>query len=140
MEFWIRIMVTKPRSLLQKSMLGRYFYRLNSLLLRKKNIIRRLNQVLFYRKVGSKDIWNFWPKSLFNPFENMQNSSTIVKWHFYRLKRKQHYQKAKPRSLSRKSRLERFLEFWTIRLEMSKNFHFSSKIFARKPCFSKFPQ
>ena len=55
-----------------------------------------------YRKVGSKDIWNFWPES------------TIVKCHFYRLKklllRKQHHETTKPRLLLRKSSLERYLE------------------------------
>ena len=59
-----------------------------------------------YRKVGSKDIWNFWPES------------TIVKCHFYRLKklllRKQHHETTKPRLLlGNINSLERYLEFLT---------------------------
>ena len=52
------------------------------------------------------------------PFLKTANFSTIVKWHFHRLKslllRKQHREITKPRStLLQRSRLERYLEFWT---------------------------
>ena len=82
---------TKPRPLLQKRKPQRYldlsdFNRgLNPLKIRKyfdygkmsiflskktplleNNIIKRQIQYLFYRKVGSKDICNFWPESWFN--------------------------------------------------------------------------
>ena len=36
------------------------------------NIIKRQNQGLFYRNVGSKDIWNFLLESWVDPFKNMQ--------------------------------------------------------------------
>ena len=36
------------------------------------NIIKRQNQDLFYRNVGSKDIWNFLPESRVDPFKNME--------------------------------------------------------------------
>ena len=81
---------TKPRSLLQKRKPQRYLalsdlnHGLNPLKIRKyfddgkmsfllskktppleNNIIKRQIQYLFYRKVGSKDNFNFWPESCF---------------------------------------------------------------------------
>ena len=38
------------------------------ILLWKKNIIEIQNQGLLYKKVGSKDIWNFWKESWVNLF------------------------------------------------------------------------
>ena len=35
-------------------------------------IIKRQNQGLFYKKLGSNEIWNVWPESWVNPFGNMQ--------------------------------------------------------------------
>ena len=32
------------------------------------NMIKQQNQDLLNRKVGSKDIWNFWRESWFHPF------------------------------------------------------------------------
>ena len=36
-------------------------------------MIKRENEGLLHRKVGSKDIWNFWPESWVNAFKNMQS-------------------------------------------------------------------
>ena len=36
-------------------------------------MIKRQNEGLLYRKVGLKDMWNFWPESWVNPFKNMQS-------------------------------------------------------------------
>ena len=35
-------------------------------------IIKGQTQGLFYRKEDLKDIWNFWPESWVNLFQNMQ--------------------------------------------------------------------
>ena len=46
------------------------FYRLKRLLLRKQH--HQTTKQRYYKKVGSKDIWNFGPESCVNPFANTQ--------------------------------------------------------------------
>ena len=41
--------------------------------------MKRQYQGLFNRKVGSKDIWNFWQESWFNAIRNTQNEGVFYR-------------------------------------------------------------
>ena len=105
------------------------------------------SKCLFYRKVGLKDIWNFWPESSVNHFGKMQffDHSEMT----FLSSNKTHFEKTtssdeKPRSVLQKK--EAWKKFgisnqnnWLTPLEKCKFFDYSKMTFmgSKKPPFGK---